>query len=123
MRNGPAKAEPNLAIINPLTWSAVRRSKDSLGRYLATSDPTSPEAQTIWGVPVLVTTQLAAGHGVLLDTSKFGRVYYRDGLTIQMGYAGDDFTSNIIRFVADERFNLAVERPSAVLHITGLPTT
>jgi hypothetical protein len=41
---------------------------------------------------------------------------------LRMGYSGTDFTQNIIRCVCEERLNLAVERPAAILHITALPT-
>lgn len=121
MRTGAALAEPRIAVFHPSTWSAIRRQKDQLGRYLTSPDPTADEANSVWGVPVLTTTQFTAGDGLLVDTARFGRVYWRDGLSLLMGYSGDDFTSNIIRFVGEERFNLAVERPAAVLHITGLP--
>ena len=122
LRTGPALAEPSLAIFHPNTWSAIRRQKDLYGRYLVAPDPTADQANSIWGVPVLQTTAFTAGDGLLIDVSKFGRIYYREGMSLLTGFAGDDFTSNIVRFVAEERFNLAVERPSAVLHITGLPT-
>jgi hypothetical protein len=72
---------------------------------------------------VLVTTQLSAGTGVLMDTTKFGRVLVRGPIGLRIGYAGSDFTQNIVRFIAEERIALAVERPSAVLEITGLPTS
>lgn len=121
MRTGPALAEPRVAVFHPDTWSAIRRQKDQLGRYLTSPDPTADEANSIWGVPVVTTTQFTPGDGLLIDTTKFGRVYWRDGLVLLMGYSGSDFTDNVIRFVAEERFNLAVERPAAVLHITGLP--
>jgi hypothetical protein len=39
-----------------------------------------------------------------------------------MGYSGTDFTDNIVRWVAKERLNLAVERPAAICWITALPT-
>ena len=93
-----------------------------MGRLTA-PDPTEGAASTLWGVEVLVTTTLAAGAGVLLDTRKFGRVLVREGLSIRTGSNNDDFTHNIVRFVAEERLQLAVERPAALLSITGLPTS
>jgi HK97 family phage major capsid protein len=123
LRTGPALATANLAILHPSTWSAVRRSKDSMGRYLTSADPTGPEANSVWGLPVLVTTQQPPGEGVLLDTTKFGRVHIRQPLVLLVGYANDDLTKNIVRLVAEERLALAVERPAAVLQITGLPTS
>jgi hypothetical protein len=39
------------------------------------------------------------------------------------GTDAGDFTKNIVRWVCEERFALAVERPTALLKITGLPTS
>lgn len=44
-------------------------------------------------------------------------------MSIRIGYDGNDFTHNILRSIAEERLTLAVERPSAVLSLTGLPTS
>jgi HK97 family phage major capsid protein len=123
MRVGAALAEPDLLVLHPTTWSAIRRSKDSQNRYLVAPDPTADEANSVWGVEVLVTTVLAAGAGALLDTKKFGKVLVRDGLTMQTGTNNDDFTKNLVRFICEERLALAVERPAAVLSITNLPTS
>lgn len=123
LRTGSSPAEPSLLVLHPATWSAMRRTKDSQNRYLVAPDPTSDEANRLWGIEVLVTTVQAAGVGLLIDSSKFGRVLVRDSLTMQTGTDGSDFTKNIVRFVFDERLALAVERPSALLKITGLPTS
>jgi hypothetical protein len=53
---------------------------------------------------------------------RFGRVAIREPLILRVGYAGADFTNNILRTVCEERLNVAVERPAAICHITGLPT-
>jgi HK97 family phage major capsid protein len=123
LRTGAAKATADLLILHPSTWSAVRRSKDGQNRYLTQADPTQGEANTVWGVDVLTTTQLAAGKGVLLDTQKFGRALVREPLNLRVGYDGTDFSHNIVRTIAEERITLAVERPAAVCSITGLPTS
>jgi HK97 family phage major capsid protein len=123
MRVGAALAEPNLAVLHPTTWSAVRRSKDSQNRYLVAPGPTADEANSVWGVHVLVTTQIAAGTGLLIDTTNFGKILVREGLTMQTGTNNDDFTKNLVRFVCEERIAPAVERPAALLSITNLPTS
>lgn len=123
LRTGSALAVADLLVLHPNTWSAIRRAKDANDRYLATADPTRDEAMTAWGVPVFVTTDIAAGVGGLVDTRKFGKVLVREPLTLQTGWTADDFTRNLVRFIAEERLVLAVERPAAVLKITGLPTT
>jgi HK97 family phage major capsid protein len=122
LRTGSSLAEANLLVLNPSTWSALRRSKDSQGRYLVNPDPTAADGQRIWDVDVLVTTTQAAGAGLLLDTNKFGKVLVREGITVATGTTNDDFSRNITRFVVETRLALAVERPTAVLTITNLPT-
>ncbi|MDT5367170.1 MAG: hypothetical protein QOC62_1601 [Mycobacterium sp.] len=59
----------------------------------------------------------------MLDTTKFGRVLVREGITVNQGTTSDDFTRNITRFVLEERLVLAVERPAAVLAISNLPAS
>jgi hypothetical protein len=60
---------------------------------------------------------------VLIGTTKFGKVLVRNGISLRTGTNNDDFTKNLVRFVAEERLSLAVERPAAVLSISGLPTS
>ena len=121
LRTGSALAEANLLVINPTTWSALRRSKDTQGRYLVDPDPTNAAGNKLWGVDVLPTTTIAAGVGALLDTRKFGYAVVRESLILRTGTNADDFSRNLQRWVAEERIALAVERPAAVCKITGLP--
>ena len=39
---------------------------------------------------------------------------------MRIGYSGDDFVKNILRFVGEERLVLCVTRPAAVMSISGL---
>jgi HK97 family phage major capsid protein len=122
LRVGPSLAVADLLILNPSTWSAIRRQTNTLGNFLIGDVAVDPIDQ-VWGVPVLETTVCADGEGWMLDTTKFGRLAVRETLGVRIGYSGTDFTQNILRYVAEERCVLTVERPSAVLHITTLPTT
>jgi hypothetical protein len=58
---------------------------------------------------------------VLLDSTLYGRLVIREPLVTRIGYAGADFTSNLIRFVGEERLTQTIERPQAICEITGLP--
>jgi HK97 family phage major capsid protein len=122
LRTGPALASPDLLVLHPDSWSALRRTKDAYGRYLVQADPTADNADSLWGVDVLQTTQLAAGTGVLIDTSKFGRAVIRGPIVIYLGWNNDDFSRNIRRYVAEERVALAVTRPAAINIIDNLPS-
>jgi HK97 family phage major capsid protein len=122
LRTGAALAEPDLILLHPNTFASVRTAKDQYGRFLASPDPSDDQAESIWGVDVLVSTAFAAGEAVLVDTTKVGRVAVRESLTLRIGYSNDDFVNNIIRSVCEERLNFAIERPAAICHLTGLPT-
>ena len=123
MRVGPALAVCDVIVLHPATWSEIRRSKDLQDRYLVTANPLADTASTAWGVPVVQTTTIARGVGLLLDSTKFGRVHIlRQPLSLQVGYAEDDLIRNLTRFICEERIALAVERPPAVLIVDGLPT-
>lgn len=123
LRAGPAKAEPNLMLTTPGTWSAIRRTTNTQGDYYATADPTNGETGTAWGVPVLVSTAFTPGVVVLVDTTRYGRVVVRESIVTRIGYSGTDFTDNIVRFVSEERITQTVERPQAICKITNMPTS
>lgn len=123
LRSGPALAEPDLFVISPSTWSALRRTKDDLHRYVLSPDPTREEATSLWGVETVVTTQCEPGDAFLIDTTKMGKAIIREGISFRQGTADDDFVRNLLRWVVEERLNLGVERPSAVLYLSNLPFT
>jgi HK97 family phage major capsid protein len=122
LRVSTALAEADLLVLHPTCWAAVRRIKSTVGNYIA-GDPLQEAVSRIWGVPVLVTTAIANGAGLLLDTTKMGHALIREGIIFKMGYSGTDFVQNISRIVCETRLTLAVERPTAVLSISNLPTS
>ncbi|OBF70495.1 hypothetical protein A5750_23270 [Mycobacterium sp. 852002-51613_SCH5001154] len=122
LRTGSALAVPDMFIVSPNTWTALKEIKDLYARYILTPDPANDEPDSLWGISVLQTTQIADGTAILLDSAKFGQVVVREALVMRMGFAGNDFTNNVVRFVAEERLNLAVVRPAAVMVVENLPT-
>jgi HK97 family phage major capsid protein len=124
MREQPGVfAVPSLLITSPSSFSALRRIKDLYGRYYLSPDPSAGQGNSLWGVPVLTTTVCAPGDGFLIDTNLFGAVIVREGLVVRQGLSDDDFVRNIVRFISEERLNVACERPKAVLRLLNLPTT
>lgn len=118
VRSG-VSATPNLAIMSPTTWSATRRIKSTTGEYIA-GDPLRGSVTDVWGVPVVTTTACHDGDAFLLDTTKFGSVLVREGISTHLGYSGTGLIDNILTVVAEERINLATVIPSAVNYVTNL---
>lgn len=122
LRVAPAKATPTFAVMHPTTFSAVRRSKDQMGRYLLSADPSAEQTSQLWGLPVVQTTQIAPGTALMADGSSI-QVGIRSGLTFQSNYSGDDFTHNRTTIRCEERIMLMPLQPSAICKITGLDGT
>ena len=119
LRNGPSLCEPDAILINPSTWSAIRRTKDSYGRYLL-GDPGQTTVNDVWGVPVLQTTQMVPGTVVLANLEIGAQVFVREGITLSMtNSSDDDFTNGKVKVRATERLALGVSRPTAVNVLTG----
>jgi HK97 family phage major capsid protein len=123
LRTGSALAEADVIVIHPGTFGAIRRQKDAQSRYLLNPDPSREEANNMWGVDVLQTTACPTGTALVMDTQKMGFVAMHSNLELHTGFTNDDFQRNINRCAVEERLNLAVERPAAVLNITSLPTS
>jgi len=51
IRSGPAPAQPDLFIMSPSSWSALRTINDDLHRYILSPDPTREEANQLSACP------------------------------------------------------------------------
>jgi hypothetical protein len=104
-------------------WSAIRRTTNTLGDYYVSADPSAGEVDQAWGIPMLVSSKFTLGQAVLVDSTQYGRVVVREGLGVRIGYAGTDFTDNVVRLLAEERLTQTIERPQAICVIKNMPTT
>ena len=117
LRVGSSFTEADGLVMNPSDFSALRLAKDSQGRYLL-GPATEGEPATLWGKPVVVTTDIAAKTVLVGNFAEGGSVLYRQGITIETQSAGTDWTSNITRFRAETRLALAIYRPSMFVKVT-----
>jgi HK97 family phage major capsid protein len=118
LRTGPAYSDADGVVLNPDDWSAIRRLKDSQGRYLVETGPTQAAQNRLWGVPVTLTTMCPAGQAVVGTFGLGGTVHIRRGLTVETSFNADDFARNKTTFRAEIREVLAIVRPDAFVHVT-----
>jgi len=119
LRTGSAFTTPSLYAMHPNTWSGLRLAKDTQGRYLL-GNPTEADTAKLWGVPVVLSTQFAAGTVAVLDAQAAAQLHWRQGLIIQTDFGRDGFEKNQTSFRCEERVALAVPRPAAIVKVTGL---
>jgi hypothetical protein len=119
LRTGPAFTRPTGIVLHPTDWSAIRRSKDLQNRYLAT-DPLVGAADTLWGTPVIQTTQVTLGTAVVANFGEACLAYSVDSLRLDLDRGGEAFKKNLIVLRAEERLILTVPRPAALVVVDGL---
>src|SRR5581483_2695411 len=112
--------DPDGIVLNPTDWQSVRLLKDAQGDYILGS-PGITGVPQLWGYPVVVTTAITQGTG-LVGAFKLGaQIFYRDGLRVESTTSNeDDFKTNKIAIRAEQREALAVYRPKAFCTVTGL---
>ncbi|WP_427018589.1 phage major capsid protein [Pseudarthrobacter sp. P1] len=120
LRTGSSFCEPDALIVSPQTWSIIRRAKNTQGNYIL-GDPGQSTVNDVWGIPVVQTTQIAAGTAVLANLHIAATAFIRQGVTLEMtNSGGTDFESGKVKVRATERLTLGVQRPSAVNILTAL---
>jgi HK97 family phage major capsid protein len=121
LRLGSTYAEPDGLIMHPTDWGSIRRAKDTNGRYYIQPDPTTGAAPNIWGVPVVLTSQIPQGTALMGAFGESVAVYVREGIRVETANQGTtQFTTNTTLVRCEERLILTVPRPTGLLKVTGL---
>jgi HK97 family phage major capsid protein len=96
-------------------------ARDSNGRYIG-AGWAAPTPNSLWGVHTVPSAALAAGTGLVLDTSQVA-LLDRQEAQVLVGFVGNQFTSNAATILAELRAQLAVYDPHAisVLTLPSLP--
>jgi len=132
---GSSQLDPDLIVIHPTNWQTIRLGTDTTGNYLGGGPfqigpyggPMGPAsssqfaADTIWGVPVVVTSNIPLGTALVGNFKQGGAVYRRQGVTVEATNSHSTwFADNITALRAEERLALAIYRPSAFTAVISL---
>jgi HK97 family phage major capsid protein len=131
---GSSQLDPDAIVIHPTNWQAIRVATDTSGQlfgggpfYGPYGGPQGPasssqfSADNIWGVPVVVTSNITVGSALVGNFSQGAAVYRRSGVTVEATNSHSTwFADNITALRAEERLALAVYRESAFTVVTGL---
>jgi HK97 family phage major capsid protein len=104
---------PTGIVLHPNDAAAIALLKSTEGVYLA--PPSSLTNSSFWGVPVVVSRSMTAGSFLVADFKLAATLFDREAVTLDVGFANDDFLKNMIRLRAEERVSLAVTMPAAVV--------
>ena len=101
-------------VINPADWYALRVGKTQGGEYYGGGYYAEGRIATIWGLPCVVTADIAAGTILVGAFRQGGTVLSKGGTSVAMSNSNeDDFIKNLVTIRAEERISLALRVPSA----------
>jgi len=105
-----------VVVMSPADWQTIRAERATDGQYVAGgwADGAAP---SIWGVPVITSSSLAAGEVLVFDPAQVA-LLDRQSPRFEFGYVDAGFAENIINARMELRAGLAVFSPSAVLSVT-----
>ena len=101
------------------TWPSGCGPATAQNRYLAVN-PLDGAANTLWGVPVVQTTQIEAGTGRVGNFREATAAVVSDIMRIDIDRGGDAFIHNTTRARCEERLMLTTRRPAALCVVAGL---
>jgi HK97 family phage major capsid protein len=104
--------------MHPNDWQKVRLEKDSNGQYLLGPAGMQGDKQ-VWGVPVVVSANFAEGTVTAGNFNRGATLWMREGLSVNAGLDGNDFTKRRISLLAAMRAAFVAHRPTAFCNITS----
>jgi HK97 family phage major capsid protein len=114
----PAPAsEPGIVLLNPSDWEKVAKTVDTTGQHVVTPDPTGTGPGSLWGVPMVLTTGLTAGTGLVANLADAALVFEREPATIKVDPYSQS-VNNVVRIICEERIGLGVVRAASIVMIT-----
>lgn len=106
----------NLSIVlNWSDWSALLGLKSTTNEYLI-NGILDPVKQTIYGIPVVLSSAMTAGKFAMGNFKMGGIVFDKTAMSLEIDRTGDDFTKNLITIRAERRLGFAVVQPKAICY-------
>ena len=107
-------------VINPTDWYTLRVAKASgTGEYFGGGFFGPQNIPSLWGIPVCVTTAVAAGTIIVGAFKTCGSVVTHGGVSVEAANTNeDDFVKNLMTIRAEKRLALAVRRPAGFKKLT-----
>lgn len=106
----------NGIIMHPSDVNALRKIKDDEGRYLF-ADPGSANIIAPWGVPIVESMNITAGHFCVGAFNQAAQLFDRQSATVDLSeHNEDNFVKNMVTIRVEERLALAIYRPEAIIY-------
>ncbi|KAK1548919.1 hypothetical protein Q3G72_035334 [Acer saccharum] len=101
------------AVLHPSDWAAIELLKDTQGRYLI-GNPQGNLAPTLWGRRIVTTLAMTLNNFLAGNFRQSAQIFDREDANVVVSTENeDDFVSNRVTILVEERLALADYRPEA----------
>lgn len=108
-------------VLHPNDYEDLELLKDSQGRFMMGDPAVSGDAASVWSSPIVVTSAIPQGTGLMADFPMATRLFIREEARIDVSEnTSDDFSKNLVRARCESRLGLAVLRPLGAVKLTGI---
>jgi hypothetical protein len=112
--------EPDCVLLNPTDWQDIRLLRTADGQYIYGS-PAERGPQVSWGVPVIASSAVPVGTGIVGCFKLACQPFFRQDMTIAVSDSHSDFfIRNKLMMRAECRVAFPVFRPAAFVQVTGI---
>jgi HK97 family phage major capsid protein len=109
-----ADAMPNGVIAYPSDWQTLLTAKAAGDGHYFSGGPFSVTPQVIWGIPLVPSPAMTAGHTLVGDFEIGATLLIREGVNVLLSDSDqDDFIKNRMTLLGEMRAALPVWRPAA----------
>jgi len=109
---------PNAVILNPEQWTSIELTRDADGNYVVPDGVADRAARKLWGLTLIVSTQVAVGEAFVLNTDAVSMVR-NGGVAIEATNThGEDLAYNRLRVRYEQRAGVAVTKPGHIVKVS-----
>ena len=117
---GTGFGEPSAILLHPNDWQDIRLLRTADGIYIF-GNPTEKGQESLWGVPVVITSAETENTGCVGDFINYAALYVRNGIDIQITNShGELFASGVQAIRATMRCAAVYFRGTAFCKVTGI---
>lgn len=107
-------------VMHPNDWQEIRLLRTADGIYIW-GNPSEAGPERIWGLPIVKTTRIAEGTGLVGAFRDGGQIFRRSEIAFAVSDSHSDFfRKNLLALRAEERLALVIFRPVAFCTVTGI---
>ncbi|MCC7005771.1 MAG: phage major capsid protein [Ottowia sp.] len=103
-------------ILNPVDWDEMELSKATDGRYLIVSSVSEGAVERVWRLPAVITNSMPVGNFQVGAYQLAAQFWDRQQAVVEVSREDrNNFITNMVTILAEERAALAVYRPAAIV--------